>query len=205
MEMARDERREFADFLATLTPEQWDGPSLCSQWRVRDVVAHTISCDDELTTFGLAVRFLRRRTDCPIASTPLGSRLRQTPARRTCSTGPRPYPTPRIDRRLRRHDRTLLLDGMVHQQDIRRPLGMPRVIPSRTSPRRSWTALYVPLIRGLGGPARSDSSPRIWTGPRERSRGSRSREALLMAMAGRPHALQQLDGGQKCSGGTDLN
>ncbi|HNM85526.1 MAG TPA: maleylpyruvate isomerase family mycothiol-dependent enzyme, partial [Mycobacterium sp.] len=58
MEMARDERREFADFLATLTPEQWDEPSLCSRWRVRDVVAHTISYD-ELTTFGLAVRFLR--------------------------------------------------------------------------------------------------------------------------------------------------
>ena len=35
------ERRELADMLAGLTPEEWDAPSLCAGWRVRDVVAHT--------------------------------------------------------------------------------------------------------------------------------------------------------------------
>ncbi len=34
------ERREQADLLATLTPEQWDAPTLCAGWRVREVVAH---------------------------------------------------------------------------------------------------------------------------------------------------------------------
>ena len=31
------ERTEFADLCTTLTPEQWDAPSLCGAWRVRDV------------------------------------------------------------------------------------------------------------------------------------------------------------------------
>ena len=35
-----DERRALASALATLTPEQWEAPSLCVGWRVRDVVAH---------------------------------------------------------------------------------------------------------------------------------------------------------------------
>ena len=34
------ERTERADLLDTLTPEQWDMPSLCTAWRVRDVAAH---------------------------------------------------------------------------------------------------------------------------------------------------------------------
>ncbi len=35
------ERREQADLLAGLTPQQWDAPSLCAGWRVREVIAHT--------------------------------------------------------------------------------------------------------------------------------------------------------------------
>ncbi|MGG2459126.1 maleylpyruvate isomerase family mycothiol-dependent enzyme [Streptomyces sp. RGM 3693] len=34
------ERRELADLLDTLSPEQWDAPSLCAGWRVREVAAH---------------------------------------------------------------------------------------------------------------------------------------------------------------------
>ncbi|WP_331461072.1 maleylpyruvate isomerase family mycothiol-dependent enzyme [Micromonospora tarapacensis] len=35
------ERSEQADLLATLRPDQWDAPTLCAGWRVREVVAHT--------------------------------------------------------------------------------------------------------------------------------------------------------------------
>ena len=35
------ERREQADLLATLTPDQWNAPTLCTGWRVREVIAHT--------------------------------------------------------------------------------------------------------------------------------------------------------------------
>lgn len=34
------ERSELADVLDTLTEQQWDAPTLCKGWRVRDVVAH---------------------------------------------------------------------------------------------------------------------------------------------------------------------
>ena len=34
------ERRDLAAVLAGLTPEQWDAPSLCTGWRVREVAAH---------------------------------------------------------------------------------------------------------------------------------------------------------------------
>ena len=56
--MARDARAELVDLLVTLTPKQWDAPTLCSEWRVRDVVAHMVSYD-ELSTLGLVGRFLR--------------------------------------------------------------------------------------------------------------------------------------------------
>ncbi|GGU54240.1 maleylpyruvate isomerase family mycothiol-dependent enzyme [Lentzea flava] len=35
------ERREQAELLASLTEEQWNAPSLCAGWRVKEVVAHT--------------------------------------------------------------------------------------------------------------------------------------------------------------------
>lgn len=35
------ERRRLAGLLRDLTPEQWDAPSLCEGWTVRDVLAHT--------------------------------------------------------------------------------------------------------------------------------------------------------------------
>ncbi|MFF0342431.1 maleylpyruvate isomerase family mycothiol-dependent enzyme [Kribbella sp. NPDC004875] len=34
------ERSEFADVLAGLTADQWDQPTLCAGWRVRELVAH---------------------------------------------------------------------------------------------------------------------------------------------------------------------
>ena len=44
--LAWDERAAFAAFLATLSPRQWQVPTLCARWRVRDVVAHVISYDE---------------------------------------------------------------------------------------------------------------------------------------------------------------
>lgn len=43
MDMARAERAELAAFLTTLTLQQWETPSLCAGWSVKEVVAHMIS------------------------------------------------------------------------------------------------------------------------------------------------------------------
>jgi uncharacterized protein (TIGR03083 family) len=40
------ERQALLELLETLTPEQWDTPSLCTRWRVRDVVGHMVSETD---------------------------------------------------------------------------------------------------------------------------------------------------------------
>jgi uncharacterized protein (TIGR03083 family) len=40
MPMIAAERRTFADLLAGLAEPDWDAPSLCTGWRVREVVAH---------------------------------------------------------------------------------------------------------------------------------------------------------------------
>jgi hypothetical protein len=58
--LARDERADLAAFLATLSPQQWQAPTLCTQWRVRDVVAHVISYDD-LDARGLLALAVRGR------------------------------------------------------------------------------------------------------------------------------------------------
>jgi uncharacterized protein (TIGR03083 family) len=44
--LARDQRADLAAFLATLSPQQWQAPTLCAGWRVRDVVTHVISYDE---------------------------------------------------------------------------------------------------------------------------------------------------------------
>lgn len=192
MEMACDERREFADFLARLELEQWDEGSLCSQWRVRDVVAHVVGYD-ELTTAGLAARFVRGGF--------LVNRINEI------GTGDLAARSPQDLVQIVRdhiHPRGLtagfggmiaLVDGMVHQQDIRRPLDMPRAIPSERLEAVLNFALYVPLIRGAWRArgvrlAATDLECSHGKGPEVHGSG----EALLMAMAGRSDALRQLDG-----------
>ncbi|MFC4945659.1 maleylpyruvate isomerase family mycothiol-dependent enzyme, partial [Pseudonocardia sp. GCM10023141] len=58
MSLAHDERADLANLLDTLTPAQWDSPSLCAGWRVRDVVAHMFSYE-ELGIGGLVGRFIK--------------------------------------------------------------------------------------------------------------------------------------------------
>jgi uncharacterized protein (TIGR03083 family) len=44
-ELATQERRDLADYLDTLTEEEWEQPTLCPGWSVRDVVGHVPSYD----------------------------------------------------------------------------------------------------------------------------------------------------------------
>jgi uncharacterized protein (TIGR03083 family) len=42
-QMIRSERAALVDALGTLAPADWDRPSLCSDWSVREVVAHVVA------------------------------------------------------------------------------------------------------------------------------------------------------------------
>ncbi|CAA0133666.1 Uncharacterised protein [Mycolicibacterium vanbaalenii] len=190
MAMARAERAELAEFLQTLSPQQWESASLCAGWSVKHVVAHMISYE-ELGAGGLVKRFARGRirdanqvgVDEYSALTPqqlvafLGDHLQ--PRGLTAGFG----------------GMIALLDGTIHHQDIRRPLALPRRIPSDRllrvlglMPRNP--RLGVPWrIRGL----RLCADDVDWAhgrGPEVVGTG----EALLMAMAGRPAVLGELSG-----------
>ena len=190
MAMARAERADLADFLATLTPEDWEAPSLCSKWSVKDVVAHMISYE-ELGTMGLIKRFIKGRivranevgVDEFAALSPqellefLGNHL--TPQGLTAGF----------------RGMIALVDGTIHHQDIRRALGQPRIIPAD---RLSRVLGLVPgnprlgagrRIRGLRLRA-TDIDWKHGSGPEISGPG----EALLMAMAGRPAAVAELAG-----------
>ena len=125
--LACAERADLADFLATLLPEQWERPTLCDCWRVRDVVAHLISYDD-LNVPGLLRRLAVGRLNLDRAN----------------AAGVAEYATVSCEELLgvlRNHlqphglparfgGRIALVDGLIHHQDIRRPLGQPREIPT---------------------------------------------------------------------------
>jgi uncharacterized protein (TIGR03083 family) len=190
--MARDEREEFAALLEGLTPQQWKSPTLCEQWRVREVAVHTVSYD-ELSTAGLVGRFLKGRLNT--------DRINAIGVADYADRAPE-----QITAMIRAHaephgltggfgGRIALTDGMIHQQDIRRSVGIPRTI----DPERLRTALdfarFAPTIRGAwrARGVRLVATDLDWShgrGPEVHGSG----EALLMAMAGRRAALDDLVG-----------
>ncbi|HXO51009.1 MAG TPA: maleylpyruvate isomerase family mycothiol-dependent enzyme, partial [Mycobacterium sp.] len=91
--------------------------------------------------------------------------------------------------------RIALTDGMIHQQDIRRSVGIPRTIDQERLRTALDFARFAPTIRGAwrARGVRLVATDLDWShgsGPEVRGTG----EALLMAMAGRRAALDELDG-----------
>jgi len=190
MRMARAERTDLAAFLATLTPQQWDTPSLCVGWNVKDVVAHIVSYD-ELDLTGLLRRLAAGRivranqvgVDEFRALSPqqllefLGEHIQ--PRGLTAGFG----------------GMIALVDGTIHHQDIRRSLDKPRTIPED---RLRRVLDLVPNNPRLGARRfikrlRLHATDIEWAhgrGPEVTGPG----EALLMAMAGRRAAAAELSG-----------
>ena len=190
MDLARDERADLAEFLATLTADEWGAESLCAGWTVKDVVAHVISYE-ELGLTGLFKRFVKGRV---VRANEVG--VAEYSAMSTDEL------LAFLNRHLRPQGLTArfggmigLVDGTIHHQDIRRALSRPRVVPVRRLQR------ILPLVPG---------NPRLGAG--RRIRGLRLRandiewehgdgpevtgtgEALLLAMTGREQAARELTG-----------
>jgi uncharacterized protein (TIGR03083 family) len=190
MTMARAERADLAEFLATLTPQDWEASSLCSKWTVKDVVAHMISYE-ELGTLGLLKRFAKGWI----------VRANQVGVDEFAALSPQ-----QLLEFLRNHleprgltagfgGTIALVDGTIHHQDIRRSLGRPRTVPADRLERVLGLVPGNPRlgagrrIRGL----RLRANDIDWAhgrGPEVTGPG----EALLMAMSGRPAALADLQG-----------
>jgi uncharacterized protein (TIGR03083 family) len=134
------ERRSLADLLATLTDDEWERPSLCAGWRVRDVAAHVALAPQppglgSMLWQGIRARgsFHRLNHDSAIrhAQRPgadLVAELREQAASRRLPTVT--------------NYRNILLDVLVHGQDIAMPIGRPREMPTdaaTASATRVWT------------------------------------------------------------------
>lgn len=190
--LARDERAELAGLLASLSHAQWDAPTLCEAWRVRDVVAHMFSYD-ELSTGELMRRFskgwfLLNRVNA-VGVTEYNRRSPEEllalvqahlePGGLTALFG----------------GMVALLDGMIHQQDIRRSIGRPRDIPPDRLLATLQCALYAPAVRGAwrARGVRLVATDLDWSfgkGPEVCGRA----EALLMTMAARRGVVGELSG-----------
>jgi uncharacterized protein (TIGR03083 family) len=188
------ENTELSTYLHQLAPEDWERPSLCAGWRVRDVVGH-ILYGNELRIWTLPWRLARHgfSTDrsgmaysiARAASRPHDELLedfdRRDPWAGTCALLP-----PRL----------VLLDRLVHHQDIRRALEHRREIPDDrllaclgTTPSLGSVFRAKRRTRGL----RLEAADVDWSwgaGPAVAGPG----EALLMAMLGRPQAFADLSG-----------
>jgi uncharacterized protein (TIGR03083 family) len=193
-DMVVDERYRAAELLAGLDEEQVRRPSLCDAWTVHDVAAHLVSY----------LRFGRAKLYLGIVSTAADfDRYNVTLTRRIARR-----PTAVLVDQLRRHARStmsipgsgydpVLADLVLHDLDIRRPLGIGRGIVEE----RLWlsfrhlTTAAAPgfamgsRLRGLRLVA-DDTGWAHGSGPVVRG----GAEALLLAVAGRPVALRELAG-----------
>lgn len=143
MQLAAEERGDLADFLDTLSEEQWAAPSLCERWNVRDVVAHVISYE-EIGWPGLVAAFARGRFSPGRVNDIRLAAYRDRP----------PEELVRILRsHLKPHGLTAgsgggigLSDSLIHHQDIRRALGTQREVPGERLIEALGISLRAPVL-----------------------------------------------------------
>lgn len=139
------ERLRFADEVDALTPEQWETPSLCGDWTVRQVVGHLVM-PHETPRRTVLLEVARDRGNFDRAV----SRLAVQAAAR---------PTGDLVSAMRRHANSRfkppgfgsiapLTDLLIHGMDIRVPLGLP-VDRSAEAFRHSLDFLVRPAVQRL--------------------------------------------------------
>ena len=188
-----DERRGLAALVSGLTAEQQATQSLCGAWTVHDVVAHlVVPLEVGIPKFLLAmlasrgnfdranVRLTREQARRPFGE--LTEVLRQEADSRFTPPGSGPEAP--------------LTDLLVHGLDIRWPLGLPRDIPEErvhTSLTFLTTASGASLAKGTLDGLRFEATDLDWahgSGPPVIGNA----DALLLAITGRPAALDHLSG-----------
>jgi uncharacterized protein (TIGR03083 family) len=194
-EMVEAEQRELLEVLVGLAVDDWDLPTLCGTWKVRDVVAHLISMNE-----AGPVGFLQATLSMSWFNSTAVRRRRLLTPDELIGAFERMIGIRGLGRVVPRS--AMLVEVLVHAQDIRRPLGLPRHVPAERLrvllPRCVSPASYAP---GFG-----------FTGGRNRARGLHLRatdldwswgsgpevdgaaEALLMAVLGRRAVLTELSG-----------
>jgi uncharacterized protein (TIGR03083 family) len=193
-QVIEQQRLSLADLLESLTDEQWNTPSLCEGWRVKDVAAHVAMTPQPPTLMALAGELIRARGSLANATRDVAVQYAERPGvdlvaemREHASSRRLPKVT---------NYRNIVLDILVHGQDIAIPLGIPREMPKDAvlaALERAWT------IGRLLGVSRSikrfrytatDVDWRAGQGPEVVGPGA----ALLLLLTGRTVAIPQLSG-----------
>jgi uncharacterized protein (TIGR03083 family) len=125
------ERKALAADLGSLDDAQWDTPSLCEGWTVRDVLAHmTATAKTSPGTFLpklLGAGFSFNKMQAKEVASERGSSPADTLARFTAEIDATKAPPGPKD--------TWIGEAIVHSEDIRRPLGIHREYPTTAAVR----------------------------------------------------------------------
>jgi uncharacterized protein (TIGR03083 family) len=132
-------RLRIADFLADLTPGEWDAASLCDGWRIRDVAGH-LALVPTITTWELLAAAPRGRFNMHRMNTVLAVRHGSVEPARIVAKLRANAGTRATARVLDTRDS--LFDAIVHSQDMAVPLGREFPVPaehSRAGLERVWS------------------------------------------------------------------
>lgn len=184
-DLARRERERFAELLAGLTDEQWDAPSLCAGWSVRDVAAHTVAYLGQSLS-ALVLNMARARGDVDRLNARIHPDLPAASLVELMRRDTEPSGTAALY-----GGRVALIECLVHQQDICRPLGLDVAVPADALRVSLSYARISPVIGG----ARRTRGLRLVATDMDWSAGSGAEvtgpgQALLLAMAGRIDAVR---------------
>ncbi len=197
--MMWDEVADLGVLAHELTDEEFDAPSLCEGWNVRDIYGHMGF--GHTTSMGpFLLKLLSYKGNIPKGSFELSKRFVEgwTPAQIVefwDTVMVQQHPRRGIALLIKDHEG--FLDHLIHNQDIRRPLGRPREIPEERLVAamdvlpRIKTPLFAtkPVVAGLQLVA-TDIDHTVGDGPTIEGPA----EAIIMAAAGRSAAFADLSG-----------
>jgi uncharacterized protein (TIGR03083 family) len=192
-QVIHQERAALADMLETLTPEDWEHPSLCEDWSVRDVAAHVISAP-EVTVGEMAAVLVRARGSFNRAAHDDAQRRSVRPTAEIVADYRRLASSRRLAPGTTHRD--ALVDVLVHTQDIAIPLGrhheMPREAARAAAASRRNSGFPFYAKKRLAG-CRLEATDIDWTSG-EGTLVQGPIAALLLLITGRPASLRELSG-----------
>ncbi|MET0416120.1 MAG: maleylpyruvate isomerase family mycothiol-dependent enzyme [Actinoplanes sp.] len=134
-----EQRRALADLLDGLTTDEWQRPSLCAGWRVRDVAAHVAMAPRPPGPGALAVAAVRARGSFDRLNHDLAVRHAARPPHEIVAELRRDAESRRLPAVT--NYRNIVPDILVHGQDIAVPLGRDLPVPvaaARSGAERVW-------------------------------------------------------------------
>jgi uncharacterized protein (TIGR03083 family) len=182
------ERASLADLLEGLSPEEWETPTGCGDWRVRDVAAH-LTAGARFTYRRVLGELVRARGNLDRMIHDASAREGQAPVEEIVANLRSIVGSRRMA--LLTTPRESLLDVLVHGQDIALALGRMREMPpaaARDAADRVWTMRVPPRPWPLPH-ARLVATDIEWMrGEGEEIHGPIA--ALLLLLTGRPEAAR---------------